>query len=148
MWLISLYFFFQNIFQIRYFIRYLKEVNHTRSNSFSSVLIPKKVFETVSMTTYNKVDCGVFVMRNMEVYKGETEQHYNSGIPMENDFQKNLLSTMRSKYLHSILLSDINVQKEQILEKARKYAQLGPNKIENDRTLAALAIDTRLHMFI
>ncbi|KAL4571455.1 hypothetical protein LXL04_018215 [Taraxacum kok-saghyz] len=133
---------------IRYFIRYLQEVNHTRSNNFSSVLIPKEVFETVSMTRYNKVDCGVFVMRNMEVYKGETEQHYNSGIPVENDFQKLLLSRMRSKYLHSILLSHINLQKEQILERARKYAKLDPKKIEYDRRLAGLAIDTRLHMFI
>ncbi|KAL4559416.1 hypothetical protein LXL04_031554 [Taraxacum kok-saghyz] len=131
---------------IRYFISYLQEVNHTRAYSFSRVLIPKKVFETVSMTRHNKVDCGVFAMRNMEVYKGETKQHYNSGIPVESDFQKLLLSRMRSKYLHSILLSHINLQKEQVLEKARKYAQLDPKRIENDRRLASLAIDTRLHM--
>ena len=85
-------------------------------------------------------------MRNMEVYKGETEQHYNNGIPVESNHQKDLLSSMRSKYLHTILLSHINLQKEQVLEKAWKYAQLGPKKIEYDRKLADLAIDTRLHM--
>ena len=87
-------------------------------------------------------------MRNMEVYKGETEQHYNSGIPVESDFQKLLLSRVRSKYLDSILMSHINLQKEQVLEKARKYAQLDPKRIENDRRYAGLAIDTRLHMLI
>ncbi|GKB16559.1 ulp1 protease family, C-terminal catalytic domain-containing protein, partial [Tanacetum coccineum] len=50
------------------FAGYLTEINHRKANSIRRVK-PVRL-EFTWQTTYNCVDCGVFLMRHMEIYKG------------------------------------------------------------------------------
>ncbi|KAL3617425.1 hypothetical protein CASFOL_037746 [Castilleja foliolosa] len=69
----------------------------------------------------NKFDCGVFVMRHMETYMGETVRSWKCGLA--NDKPK-MLKYMRVKYCAAILGSDININRDQVLAASKEYYEL------------------------
>ncbi|KAJ0489482.1 putative papain-like cysteine peptidase superfamily [Helianthus annuus] len=59
------------------FIKYLRYVRHPKCLEFEPV-IPKRL-EIEWATVGNSVDCGVFAMRHMETWFGETNLKWDSG---------------------------------------------------------------------
>ncbi|KAJ0678365.1 putative papain-like cysteine peptidase superfamily [Helianthus annuus] len=59
------------------FIKYLRSVRHPKCLEFEPV-IPKRL-EIEWATIGNSVDCGVFAMRHMETWFGETDLKWDSG---------------------------------------------------------------------
>ena len=75
------------------------------------------------MTKKNKVDCGVFVMRHMETYKGEKMERWDASLEMECDSQEQL-NELRWKYVTKMLLSDMNLLKEYVEGKMDVYVNI------------------------
>lgn len=96
-------------------------------------------------TRNNKTDCGVFTMRYMETYQGQPDGVYKTGLPKENGYQDVLLERLRKKYAHRLIMSDINILKDEILEKARQYHKNTDKESRlKDAHNAAFAIKERL----
>lgn len=51
-------------------------------------------------TTTNAEDCGVFLMRHMETYKGERVEYWNCGLKKSS---KGLLQSLRAKYCSALM---------------------------------------------
>jgi len=49
----------------------LKEIKHKKANAISNKNLEIILLDMPWKTNKNKTDCGVFVMRHMETYKGE-----------------------------------------------------------------------------
>ena len=73
------------------------------------------------MSKNNRVDCGIFLMRHMEMYKGEKMGTWNAGIEWECDSQQEQLNELRRKYVTKILLSEMNLKKKEVLGKLVCY---------------------------
>lgn len=73
---------------------------------------PRMIMETRCRTKKNFVDCGVFVMRHMETFKGE-EYGDACRFSEEGKEQMNELCDLRKKYAAKILLSDANSAKKE-----------------------------------
>ncbi|KAL3624434.1 hypothetical protein CASFOL_023396 [Castilleja foliolosa] len=69
----------------------------------------------------NKVDCGVFAMRHMETYMGETVRSWRCGLAKD---KPKMLKYMRVKYCAAILGSDINILRDQVLAASKEYYEL------------------------
>ncbi|KAL3621637.1 hypothetical protein CASFOL_036549 [Castilleja foliolosa] len=69
----------------------------------------------------NKVDCGVFAMRHMETYMGETVRSWRCGLAKD---KPKMLKYMRVKYCAAILGSDINIHRDQVLAASKEYYEL------------------------
>nr|GFB10837.1 ulp1 protease family, C-terminal catalytic domain-containing protein [Tanacetum cinerariifolium] len=77
-------------------------------------------------TTFNAVDCGLFVIRHMEMYNG-------SGVRInkmknEKEGQKFEINFFRAKYLAKILLLPYNTSKEDLLKEANEKWKKQQNK--------------------
>ena len=131
-------------FQKKHFGRYMTEINHPRTNSVLLAKIPQKVFETTCRTRKNGVDCGVFVMRNMEHYKGENEGEYKSKIQRESQVQKDTLNRMRYRYAYTLLMSELNLKKEELFTRAKLYAEKPIEERNQDKLEAASKMKQRL----
>ncbi|KAL8227123.1 hypothetical protein R6Q57_016955 [Mikania cordata] len=78
-------------------------------------------------TQFNHVDCGVFIMRHMETYRGNGLLYWDCGLCNEdevNNAQKNQLNDLRRKYPTKIILHDINSRKLWVLKDIKAYIQL------------------------
>ncbi|PWA72729.1 hypothetical protein CTI12_AA262800 [Artemisia annua] len=73
------------------------------------------------MTTYNAVDCGIFVMRHMEMYVGEDV--FLNELQKEGGALKSQLKMLRAKYLAKILLKDLNLHKKKLMKDAEAFAK-------------------------
>ncbi|KAL3624904.1 hypothetical protein CASFOL_031572 [Castilleja foliolosa] len=67
----------------------------------------------------NFIDCGVFAMRHMETYTGQTLKNYKCGLTAKNSDKQ--LKMLRIKYCAAILSDDCNVLNDQNLPAARAY---------------------------
>ncbi|XP_019179566.1 PREDICTED: uncharacterized protein LOC109174778 [Ipomoea nil] len=66
----------------------------------------------------HKEDCGVYTMRHMEVYMGEKCKDWECGLQKGD---RNELRKLRQRYLHDILLSEINGHREAIVVRTKAY---------------------------
>lgn len=78
-------------------------------------------------TKKNHVDCGVFLMLHMESYNGLED--WDCGLCLESPNQKKQLNLLRSRFAAKILLSDLNVLKNNFL----KLVQVFEDKSVNER---------------
>ncbi|KAJ0623783.1 hypothetical protein HanIR_Chr01g0036041 [Helianthus annuus] len=71
----------------------------------------------------NGVDCGVFTMRHMETYKGKSP--WNPGFVNEDKktIQDSQLRFLRYRYLSKIILSDYNLIRKEVYDKAKEFAK-------------------------
>ncbi|PWA32065.1 ulp1 protease family, C-terminal catalytic domain-containing protein [Artemisia annua] len=75
-------------------------------------------------TNMNIVDSGVFVMRHMETYQGNGMFDYKSVLKTEAVGHKEQLDELRLKYLAKILLSDLNLVRNDVKAEAEAYHSL------------------------
>ncbi|KAJ0591743.1 putative Ulp1 protease family catalytic domain, papain-like cysteine peptidase superfamily [Helianthus annuus] len=68
------------------FVKYLRSIRHPKCLEFEPV-IPKRL-EIEWATVRNSVDCGVFAMRHMETWFGETDLKCDSGFPLTHTQKK------------------------------------------------------------
>ena len=103
--------------QIDTFINYLERRKHPKIADIwlaSARMVPIKW-----KTTYNGVDCGIFVMRHMEMYAGEGV--FLSELQREGAALKAQLKMLRAKYLAKILLKDLNTLKKKLIKDAEAF---------------------------
>ncbi|KAK1401976.1 hypothetical protein POM88_001581 [Heracleum sosnowskyi] len=70
-------------------------------------------------TKSNSADCGIFVMRHMETYKGDTK-NWETELRNEGFGQYKQIIKLRSKYNNAIMSSNINERKDEIMAEAQK----------------------------
>ncbi|KAJ0693298.1 putative papain-like cysteine peptidase superfamily [Helianthus annuus] len=103
-------------------------------------------------TLYNETDCGIFIMRHMETFKGTSVREWNCGLSPERGItgevlidQSKELCDLRIKYLSIILLSDINSLRSTMEKEVHVYANLSQDiRLENAKT-AKQRIELRLN---
>nr|GLL44688.1 uncharacterized protein LOC109175178 [Ipomoea trifida] len=66
----------------------------------------------------NKVDCGVFLMRHMETFRGQLPELWDCGLEKEN---KDQLNVLRIKYLTALVMSDVNEHKARNIQQAAEF---------------------------
>ncbi|CAH1416455.1 unnamed protein product [Lactuca virosa] len=125
----------------KYFLRYLHEINYPRCHALQDPNIKPQIPHLICKTKDNKIDCGVFVMRYMETYMGETK--YKTGFPKEGT-QDALLDWVRTKYAYALINSEINLMKDDIMELAHEYNKQNKEKRESDQRKACAEIHKRL----
>ncbi|KAJ0770934.1 hypothetical protein HanPI659440_Chr07g0263281 [Helianthus annuus] len=74
-------------------------------------------------TLQNGCDCGVFTMRHMETYKGKSPR--NPGFVNEDKktIQDSQLRFLRYPYLSKIVLSDYNLIRKEVYDKAKEFTK-------------------------
>ncbi|KAI3708808.1 hypothetical protein L2E82_38279 [Cichorium intybus] len=131
------------------FTLYVDELNHKKANHIKRA---KPMSGCMKWTTkYNSIDCGVFLMRHMETYKGEDLDKWDIGFEPEykdNDDQQNQLDEMRIKYVTKILTWDLNVVKPSIYTMLGSYDRLSDADKESFNTEEHLLhIERRISLF-
>nr|GMD74897.1 uncharacterized protein LOC109175178 [Ipomoea batatas] len=70
----------------------------------------------------NKIDCGVFLMRHMETFRGQLPELWNCGLQKENNDQ---LNALRVKYLTALVMSDLNEHRARNIHQAAEFGLEG-----------------------
>nr|GFA15803.1 ulp1 protease family, C-terminal catalytic domain-containing protein [Tanacetum cinerariifolium] len=70
----------------------------------------------------NFIDCGIFLMRHMKIYKGMHKME--DGLAQEGFDQQKQLNDLRKKYATKILLADINKQIQALMRKVNIFDKL------------------------
>lgn len=78
-------------------------------------------YKTKWRTIDNNNDSGIFAMRHMETFKGETVSRYDAGFVKESAAQEVQLNKFRMKYLAKILLSKHNIWRSRIIKQATDF---------------------------
>ncbi|KAL4591856.1 hypothetical protein LXL04_004830 [Taraxacum kok-saghyz] len=107
---------------VDFFTRYMSSRNHPKAQKFKNMLPCR--FYMPWMTKKNKVDCGVFVMRHMETYKGEKMEKWDASLELECESLQEQLNELRWKYVTKMLLSDMNLLKEYVEGKMDVYVNI------------------------
>ncbi|KAL4574544.1 hypothetical protein LXL04_021377 [Taraxacum kok-saghyz] len=108
---------------------YLASVKHPKRSRMKRV-IPAK-FEMSWMTKHNYTDCGIFLMRHMETYKGQDVGDWDVNLKDEDedsDDQQVQLDDLRRKYVTKMLTSDLNNLKASVYSYLPKYDELPLDK--------------------
>ena len=105
--------------QIDSFINYLEKIKHPKIAEIW-LSIPRMV-PLKWKTTYNAADCGIFVMRHMEIYAGEDVFLFE--LQDEGVHLKQQIKMLRAKYLAKILLKDLNEQKKKLMKDAEAFCK-------------------------
>lgn len=80
----------------------------------------------------------------MEHYKGENEGEYKSKIQRESQVQKDTLNRMRYRYAYTLLMSELNLKKEELFTRAKLYAEKPIEERNQDKLEAASKMKQRL----
>nr|KAJ0224663.1 hypothetical protein LSAT_V11C100013050 [Lactuca sativa] len=91
------------------FTLYIDALNHPKRNSIKHAVTVRLYMAW--MTKMNYIDCGVFVLRHMETYKGEDLDKWNVGLEPEfpdNDDQQMQLNELE-KSCKVLLIKNINI---------------------------------------
>ncbi|KAL8262707.1 hypothetical protein R6Q59_024056 [Mikania micrantha] len=97
-------------------VSYLKNWKHPKAGRLALEKIQNLKLEWG--TEDNITDCGVFLMRHMELFMGSYKKTFECGFKKDKAKQKNQIIALRKKYATRILLSNVNVQKERVLKEA------------------------------
>ncbi|KAL4564718.1 hypothetical protein LXL04_028786 [Taraxacum kok-saghyz] len=94
-----------------FFLKYLFEIGHQKAFDMSQEELTPRRIKLPWRTIYNKYDCGVFTMRHMETYFGESAaSKWKPGFTKEGNFQNKLLEKLREKYAATLLLWRMNTK--------------------------------------
>ncbi|KAL8227401.1 hypothetical protein R6Q59_000134 [Mikania micrantha] len=101
-------------YKVKYiFLMYLHLVGHPKANDIGSSKIEK--LKNNWATTKNFVNCGVFVMRHMEMFMGNHIRSWDCGFPKDEKSKKAKCTLLRKKYACKMITSYINKHKERVL---------------------------------
>ncbi|KAL8258449.1 hypothetical protein R6Q59_030490 [Mikania micrantha] len=98
------------------FEEYLEHVHHPKLSELKTQ-VPVKL-KLPWATKKNVTDCGVFVMRHMEMYMGKGAKSFDCGFSKNHFKRTSQIKTLRKKYATRILLSDANNLKHVVIERA------------------------------
>lgn len=108
------------------FVRYLQEINHFMA--FSVKYEMKFVDQYTAWKTRGNInDCGIFLMRPMETYKGGALAQWTCGFLMESDVQIYQLRKLQRRYCLKIVLSEVNIMKHEVEQLIDEYQKLSAN---------------------
>ncbi|GKE28001.1 ulp1 protease family, C-terminal catalytic domain-containing protein, partial [Tanacetum coccineum] len=124
---------------INTFIYYLGYIKHPKVDAFFSAI--PKILRMTWRTTKNAVDCGLFVMRHIEMYNGSGE--WINNMKNEKEGQKSQINFFRPKYLAKILLLPYNTSTEELLKEANEKWKKQQNK-SNTVTNMDVKVDKNL----
>ncbi|KAI3712107.1 hypothetical protein L1987_70656 [Smallanthus sonchifolius] len=105
---------------INTFCEYLESVNHPKAHVMEK-MCPRKL-KLKWETTDNVTDCGVFVMRHMEMFKGK-ECEFECGVSDHERRKIAQIYNLRMKNAAKILLSDAKVYKEKVMRDAEETSK-------------------------
>lgn len=112
----------------RHFVNYLVEIKLKLLGSSLKKVKPSYMvmpWQTLS----NYTDCGIFLMRHLETYKGDPN-NWQTDLKVESIAQKTQLLKLRAKYCHAILASPLNQKKQHILNEAKAlYKKIALEKV-------------------
>ncbi|KAK1380013.1 hypothetical protein POM88_026757 [Heracleum sosnowskyi] len=105
----------------KHFVKYLKEKDMT----WFATSISRMETSYLTMpwqTLQNVTDCGVFLMRHMETYKGDAK-NWETQLKAEKkgNLQKGQLDKLRIKYAHAILTSHVNEKREFVIKESNLF---------------------------
>ncbi|KAL8259002.1 hypothetical protein R6Q59_026955 [Mikania micrantha] len=106
------------------FANYLIQNHHPNGRHISTAKIHRLAMPW--RTEFNTVDCGVFLMRHMETYKG-CLLNWECGLCGENEvnnLQKLQLNDLRKKYVTKIILHDLNERFDWVTKDMMTYLRL------------------------
>ncbi|KAL4575467.1 hypothetical protein LXL04_022311 [Taraxacum kok-saghyz] len=92
-----------------------------------SLVLRKEVPKVVKMTcqtTANRMDCGIFVMRHMESYRGGPLGKYDCGLMRESEEQSKLMWKMRKKYATKIIMCRLNKHINIFLSESNEFGKI------------------------
>ncbi|KAJ9536518.1 hypothetical protein OSB04_un000312 [Centaurea solstitialis] len=104
------------------FVQYIRFVSHPKAEIIAQIRPKKHIMRWCNME--NQVDCGIFVMRHMETYKGEDMESWNCGLDTDYKKQKNQIDRLRNKYAAKMLLSTNNIHKGRVIDEMDSFDQL------------------------
>lgn len=108
------------------FGRYLQDIKHFMA--FSVMYEMEFVDQYMTWKTRgNSNDCGIFLMRHMETYKGGPLAQWKCGFKMESVEQILQLRNLRRRYSMKILLSEVNLMKNEVQQLLVEYQKLSAN---------------------
>ena len=119
----------------RFFEDYLLHKNNPNYERMTHA--GRKVMQLGCMTTNNFVDCGVFTMRHMETYKGDSADL--CCLSQEGKKQLRELRDLRIKYAVKILLSDCNLVKTDVDKEVHAYRNV---PVEEKKRLRMATFET------
>ncbi|KAL8243431.1 hypothetical protein R6Q59_009689 [Mikania micrantha] len=100
-------------YKVKYiFLIYLHLMGHPKAAEIETSQIEE--LRISCATTKNFVDCGVFVMRHMEMYISNHTSAWDYGFPKDERAKKTKCSLLRKKYAYKILTCDINRHKDRL----------------------------------
>ncbi|XP_019161846.1 PREDICTED: uncharacterized protein LOC109158392 [Ipomoea nil] len=85
--------------------------------------IPVEVLPMTWKETENSIDCGIYVMRHMETYKG-TLKNWNPGFKRKLSVNADFISGLRAKYAATIITWGENTEMHRIMKAARALSDL------------------------
>ncbi|KAK1353755.1 hypothetical protein POM88_052120 [Heracleum sosnowskyi] len=102
---------------LQHFVKYLMESKlELMANSLKNVKPNYMVMPWQTLNNYK--DCGIFLMRHMETYKGD-QNAWITNLKTESILQKTQLIRLRAKYAHAILASPLNEKRKQIINEEK-----------------------------
>ncbi|KAI3820342.1 hypothetical protein L1987_07888 [Smallanthus sonchifolius] len=110
------------------FGKYLEIVGNPKSSQIQSAEPLRLSFKW--STSENSNDCGIFLMRHMECYKGISKQ-WDCGFEPEGKKQATQILRLRCKYAAKILLSELNIHRAAVLSDASRIC----DELQNLKTL-------------
>uniref|UniRef100_A0A166CRT7 Ubiquitin-like protease family profile domain-containing protein n=1 Tax=Daucus carota subsp. sativus TaxID=79200 RepID=A0A166CRT7_DAUCS len=113
-----------------HFVKYLHAKGHVGISGKVKKMKPTYL-NMPWQTRNNSIDCGVFLMRHMESYKGDLKS-WTTGLNVEKDGQDHQLIKLRIKYNNAILSSQLNQKKKEILRQGKElYIEAASKKLVN-----------------
>uniref|UniRef100_A0A166CXG8 Ubiquitin-like protease family profile domain-containing protein n=1 Tax=Daucus carota subsp. sativus TaxID=79200 RepID=A0A166CXG8_DAUCS len=111
-------------------------VNYLFENKFELLAQSLKNVKPMYMimpwqTLGNYKDCGIFLIRHMETYKGEPK-NWITDLKAESTIQSAQLIKLRAKYCHAILTSPLNEKRQHVLNESK----LLYNKMASDKVMS------------
>ncbi|KAH6780504.1 hypothetical protein C2S52_011741 [Perilla frutescens var. hirtella] len=101
---------------VRFLIEFLKKNGEgMKASTIDKKMKPTQKLQMPWQNNTNKVDCGIYVMRHMETYKGNGMKNWKSGLKVDNLRQMKFL---RAKYCVTVLDANSNNLRADILAEA------------------------------
>ncbi|PWA58132.1 ATP synthase CF1 alpha subunit, chloroplast [Artemisia annua] len=114
------------ILTIDSFINYLERIRHPKIVEF--LIANPRMVNIKWKTTYNDIDCGIFLMRHMETYIGDEE--FTHVVNKDHRYRKPQLQMLRAKYLAKILYKDLNLKKKELMKEVESFGKKKVKKIK------------------
>lgn len=106
------------------FSKYLQRLGHPNAEKIGK--LKAKCPRLKWQTDLNDIDCGIFLMRHMESFKGGFISKYDSGLLVESEDQIRQLIKLRKKYATKILMCDLNMNQSAVMQESNAFAKFPP----------------------